>query len=46
MVAQVRIALTNPGYKPSGFLLAYRAIVKEPARCKQEERAVLMEPPV
>ena len=46
MVAQVRIALTNPGYEPSGFLLAYRAIVKELARCKQEERAVLMEPPV
>ena len=46
MVAQTRLALVNPGYEPSGFLLAYRAIVKEPARCKQEERAILMGPPV
>ena len=31
MVAQVRIALTNPGYEPSGFLLAYRAINGTPS---------------
>ena len=45
-VAQTRFELVIQGYEPSVMPLHYRAIVKELARCKQEERAILMGPPV